>query len=83
MRKQELIHLHALAMEIRKYLVVHETIPTGSFEHYEHYGVSPTSIHYSKTRHKESLQLLLEGLLAALDHPPSSTVPDDNAGAIR
>ncbi|MFP9192678.1 UPF0058 family protein [Natronosalvus vescus] len=83
MRKQELIHLHALTLEIRAYIVAHETIPADPFEQYDRYGVSPTSIHYSKTRHKESLQLLLEGLHRALDRASSSAIPDADAGSIR
>ncbi|MCW8172229.1 metal-binding protein [Natrialba swarupiae] len=58
MRKQELIHLHMLAVEIHGFISESETIPTNTLEEYDQNGVPPTAVHYSKTAHKESLQLL-------------------------
>ncbi|UTF52583.1 UPF0058 family protein [Natronosalvus rutilus] len=76
MRKQELIHLHALAVELRKDVTEHETVPPDAFEEYDRYGIAPTSIHYNKPRHKESLLLLLDGICRTVGRPPTQDLPD-------
>lgn len=70
MRKQELIHIHMLAVEIHSFVSERETIPTVAFEEYNQNGIAPTAIHYNKTAHKESLQLLLDGIVESIDHTP-------------
>lgn len=62
MRKQELVHLHMLAVEIRGFISERETIPPDAFEAYDRNGVPPSAVHYNKPAHKESMQLLLDGI---------------------
>ncbi|MFP8953421.1 UPF0058 family protein [Natrialbaceae archaeon A-arb3/5] len=66
MRKQELVHLHALAVEIRDYVSDRESVPPDAFAEYDRNGSKPTSLHRRKTTHKECLLLLLDGILAAI-----------------
>ncbi|EMA52801.1 MULTISPECIES: UPF0058 family protein [Halococcus] len=74
MKKQELIHLHGLLAEVRK----HHQARTGTaveYEGYESLGVRPTSIHKSKTDHKEAVFALAEGITGEMRHTESETVP--------
>ena len=66
MKKQELIHLHGLLAEVSShYEARHETdLPLGE---YESLGVRPTSIHKSKTDHKEAVFSLAGGITDAMD----------------
>ncbi len=64
MKKQELIHLHGLLAEVSSHL---DAEPTGdkSNEGYHRYrglGVRPTSIHRSKTSHKQAVFALANGI---------------------
>lgn len=64
MKKQELIHLHGLLAEVGEYC----DEPRGdSFDRYEEMGVRPTSIHKSKTDHKEAVFALAESITEELD----------------
>ncbi|MFC6862606.1 UPF0058 family protein [Halomicroarcula sp. GCM10025817] len=61
MRKQELIHLHSLLAQVQN----HYEADTGSEvaqEEYTALGVKPTSIHKSKTDHKDAVFALADGL---------------------
>ena len=54
MKKQELIHLHGLLAQVQN----HYEEQTGNDVEHEEYGklgVQPTSIHKSKTDHKEAV----------------------------
>ena len=54
MKKQELIHLHGLLAQVRTHY--EHTMDTNlEPETYEDLGVRPTSIHKSKTQHKEAV----------------------------
>lgn len=66
MRKQELIHLHGLLAEIEE---EYETRSGKSLDlsSYESLGVDPTSIHRSKTAHKEAMFALTNELTDAMD----------------
>ncbi|HKL29258.1 MAG TPA: UPF0058 family protein [Natrialbaceae archaeon] len=61
MKKQELIHLHGLLAEVsNQYEAWEET--TLSLDEYESQGVRPTSIHKSKSEHKEAVFALTHGI---------------------
>jgi len=64
MKKQELIHLHGLLAEVRKQCEAwgEDT----DLEAYESLGVNPTSIHRSKTDHKEAVFRLTDGITAGM-----------------
>lgn len=64
MRKQELVHLHGLLVEIRRHFVEQDEIqiPADAFEAYDEYGVGPTAIPERKDAHKAAVHHLLEGL---------------------
>jgi len=65
MRKQEFIHLHALLAEVSNdFENCGRTIDLNS---YTEQGVRPTSIHKSKTAHKNAVMLLANELTESLE----------------
>jgi hypothetical protein len=64
MKKQELIHLHGLLAEVRTQCEMWE----GDFDltEYESLGIKPTSIHKSKTDHKEAVFELADGITTSM-----------------
>jgi len=65
MKKQELIHLHGLLAEVSNHFEGrHET--EIDLSEYESKGVRPTSIHKSKTEHKEAVFSLASGITDAM-----------------
>lgn len=73
MRKQELIHIHGLLVEVRRYFDDRDEIPADAFDAYDTYGVTPTALHRHKDAHKEAIEHLLEGIDTTLTI--ESTVP--------
>jgi hypothetical protein len=73
MKKQELIHLHGLLAEVRAQC---ESWQDEEFDltDYRTLGVRPTSIHKSKTEHKEAVFELASGITDAMDEPEAETV---------
>ncbi len=78
MKKQELIHLHGLLAQVQNHYeeqtgngVTHET--------YTSLGVDPTSIHRSKTDHKEAVFALANGITSeiAADEVERVSAPAD------
>lgn len=61
MKKQELIHLHGLLAEVQHHYEK-QTGDTVDREQYDSLGVRPTSIHRSKTDHKEAVFALAHGI---------------------
>lgn len=62
MHKDELIHLHSLLVEIKKYFENEENVEGEAFEDYEALGTSPVHIHKSKSEHKHAIFVLGEEL---------------------
>jgi hypothetical protein len=61
MKKQELIHLHGLLAQVQN----HYEEETGELVEHDRYttlGVQPTSIHKSKTDHKDAVFALAKGI---------------------
>ncbi|MFC6963509.1 UPF0058 family protein [Halocatena marina] len=79
MKKQELIHLHGLLAEVSNH---YELRSENTIDHtkYEELGVQPTSIHKSKTDHKEAVFMLATGItdeiVAVEDEQPISAAAD-------
>jgi len=63
MKKQELIHLHGLLAEVSEYCDTSDE----SFDRYHDQAVRPTSIHKSKTDHKDAVFALAEGITGQFD----------------
>lgn len=74
MKKQELIHLHGLLVEVRDQ---YERRNDGRLElsDYEDTGVHPTSIHHSKTAHMEAVFELADGLTDAMAADKTELTP--------
>lgn len=79
MKKQELIHLHGLLAEVCNH---YELRSENTIDHtaYDELGVQPTSIHKSKTDHKEAVFALAEGITSEImiveDEQPISATAD-------
>jgi hypothetical protein len=65
MKKQELIHLHGLLAEVSNHFEQRHDAAL-DLEKYEAKGVRPTSIHKSKTEHKDAVFSLASGITDAM-----------------
>jgi len=74
MKKQELIHLHGLLAEVRE-RYDDQTNGALDLSTYESLNTRPTSIHHSKTNHKEAIIALADELASAMDADETTTVP--------
>jgi len=66
MRKQELVQLHALCSQVRRYAENRYDLPEGAFDGYDRMDVPPVAIHRKKEAHEEALDRLLSDLESAL-----------------
>jgi hypothetical protein len=66
MKKQELIHLHGLLAEVSNHCEMADDV-TIDLEKYHELGVKPTSIHKSKTDHKDAVFAIASGITSQLD----------------
>lgn len=67
MRAQELVHLHGLLFEVRRYLEREDQVPPTAFVRYDANGVLPTHIHRGKEAHQRAIVLLLEGFATGIE----------------
>jgi len=74
MKKQELIHLHGLLAEVSNHCEMADDV-TIDLEDYHDLGVKPTSIHKSKTDHKDAVFAIATGITARLDSDAREAVP--------
>lgn len=75
MKKQELIHLHGLLVEVAEYCATMNDSHL-NLERYHTLGTRPMSIHQSKTQHKDAVFALTEGITAMIrDEPVEIEVP--------
>ena len=58
MKRQELIHTHALLFEVGKYLRGDESIPNDVFAQYKTQPIRPQDIHRNKEAHATAVKLL-------------------------
>ena len=68
MRKQELIHLHALFDCIRSDLQKNGGVPTDAYVAYEAVRVRHSHIHARKADHQRAIRLLLYGIERTIEH---------------
>jgi hypothetical protein len=74
MKKQELIHLHGLLAQVENHYET-ETGNDVGHEEYTRLGVQPTSIHKSKTDHKNAVFALATGITSAMETEARERVP--------
>ena len=65
MKKQELIHLHGLLAQVQSHYE-QETGENIEHDRYTSLGVQPTSIHKSKTDHKNAVFALAKGITSEM-----------------
>ncbi|MBX0294554.1 UPF0058 family protein [Haloarcula nitratireducens] len=78
MKKQELIHLHSLLAQVQHSYEA-DTGSEVKHDEYAELGVKPTSIHKSKTDHKDAVFALADGLtsdMAAESDEPLTLTAD-------
>jgi hypothetical protein len=73
MKKQELIHLHSLLAQVENHYK-EETGCEVEHDRYTALGVRPTSIHKSKTDHKDAVFALADGIVNEMTNGPIETV---------
>jgi hypothetical protein len=68
MKKEELVHLHMLLAQFKKYC--EENGLKGDFSRYNALGISPFQVHRSKDEHKQAIFVLMTELasMAARDN---------------
>jgi hypothetical protein len=69
MRKQELVHIHGLLVEITQSLVDQGTVSADIWDEYEALDINAYSIRAQKSDHKEAVLLLATTLRATLEQP--------------
>lgn len=60
MKKDELVHLHMLLAQFKKYC--EESGLKGDFSKYDELGISPFQVHRSKDEHKQAIFVLVTEL---------------------
>jgi hypothetical protein len=73
MKKQELIHLHGLLAQVQNHYE-QETGETVEHDRYTTLGVQPTSIHKSKTDHKDAVFALANGITSEMEETETERV---------
>ncbi|MFT4946957.1 MAG: hypothetical protein ACI8TL_001195 [Natronomonas sp.] len=73
MKKQELIHLHGLLAQVQDHYE-EQTGNTVEHDEYADLGVQPTSIHKSKTDHKDAVFALAHGITSEIDSKKTERV---------
>jgi hypothetical protein len=71
MRKQEYIHIHALLVEVTRYLIENEAMSAETLSAYDALGTRPTSIHKSKQNHREAIMVLSSAIKPCLKETPT------------
>lgn len=66
MRKQQLIHLHALCLCLRGRLEARTRVPADAFARYDAMDLGPTAVHRPKSVHHEAVVALLDGLTTTI-----------------
>lgn len=77
MRKQELIHLHGLLMEVARYYKQGDSFSIDLSE-YESLETDPSSIHRNKAEHQAAVFALIEAITDDL-HDKQTAVASANA----
>jgi hypothetical protein len=73
MKKQELIHLHGLLAQVQNHYE-EQTGDTVDHDRYTDLGVQPTSIHKSKTDHKDAVFALAKGITSEMSEQEEAEV---------
>ncbi|WIV68238.1 UPF0058 family protein [Natrialbaceae archaeon AArc-T1-2] len=73
MKKQELIHLHGLLAEVSNQCTEWDNCRI-DLDEYESLGIRPTSIHKSKTDHKDAVFALAGGITQHMREEETETV---------
>lgn len=74
MKKQELIHVHGVLAQVRNYYEREEGSEIDT-SRYEDVGVQSTSIHKSKSEHKEAVSALGACIIADMADEDAQQVP--------
>lgn len=81
MKKNELVHLHALLAHVKNEYVERGVADGEAFEPYRQLGVTPVSVQASRKHHEEAVRTLA-GLLAEADDPSAEAAVDAPASPL-
>ena len=73
MKRQELIHIHALLFEVGEYLEGDESLPDDLFAHYKTQPTPPQDINRNKDAHATAVKHLLRHCSQLVDEPHQQT----------
>jgi hypothetical protein len=73
MKRQELIHIHALLFEVGEYLEGDESLPDEVFADYKTQPTRPQDIHRGKDAHAIAVKHLLRHCSQLVDEPHQQT----------
>ncbi|MDY6817769.1 MAG: UPF0058 family protein [Halobacteriales archaeon] len=79
MKKRELLHLHGLLAELRRYLEDEELVPDHAFEQYDDRAVSPLGVQERKEKHRIAVLLLRDGLAETVEESVAHQLPEDGS----
>jgi hypothetical protein len=74
MKKQELIHLHGLLAEVQEEVQAHTDMSI-ELDEYSSLSTRPTSIHKSKTDHKNAVFALASGITKGIETDSEEKIP--------
>lgn len=67
MRKQELVHLHALCVLVRAQVEAREAVPPDAFASYDELGVTASAVYRSKRAHRRAVRCLASDVADVVD----------------
>jgi hypothetical protein len=77
MKKNELIHLHGLLVQVAENYVEHGDATRDDFAAYDELGVTPMTLRASRATHERAVRTLLSILAARSRGTPLPPAPDD------
>ncbi|MFB6299878.1 MAG: UPF0058 family protein [Halobacteriales archaeon] len=79
MKKRELLHLHGLLAELRRYLEEDDLVPEDAFDQYDERAVSPLGVQERKEKHRTAVLLLRDGLSETVEEKMAQQLPEDSS----
>ena len=76
MRKEELVHIHMLLVQFKKYCEENSLI--SDLRNYDELRISPFEVHRSKEEHKRAIFILCTELVASLNESTAPPVLERN-----
>ncbi|MGM0606741.1 MAG: UPF0058 family protein [Halobacteriota archaeon] len=76
MKKNELMHVHALLVRLTEDVIDRGVVPPAHFEEYREFGVRPVDFRVRRDRHEDAVLLLAALLASALEETDDRLDPE-------